>query len=226
MPAITVAVVIPTLNEEATLRQSLSAASAQADELIVSDAGSTDATCHLAAETGARVVTGARGRGPQMNLGARHAESEVLLFLHADTRLPEDGVERVRQAVSQGSTGGGFLAKFDDPGAVMRLGSWLVNLRTRWTRLPLGDQAQFATRKVFDELGGFADWPILEDLDFIRRLQARGGTTLIRQPVTTSARRYRQNGVLATIVNNWTIWMLFALGVEPARLAERYRQTR
>jgi len=222
----TVAVVIPTLNEEETLRRYLPEVSRQADEMIVSDGGSTDDTTRVAKQLGASVVTGARGRGPQMNLGAQAAQAHVLLFLHADTRLPEDGVERVRQEVGRGMNGGGFLADFDDSRPVMRWGSKLVNLRTRLTRLPLGDQAQFVTRPVFQQLGGFRDWPILEDLDFMRRLKAHGPTSVIRQPVITSARRYVQNGVLKTIVNNWWIWFLFLLGVAPEKLDRRYRQVR
>ena len=226
MPAITVAVVIPTLNEEVTLRRYLPGVAQQADEVVVSDAGSTDDTTGFAEQAGALVVTGARGRGPQMNLGGQMARSQVLLFLHADTRLPDGGIELVRRQAQNGKIGGGFLAEFDDPRPVMQLGSKLVNLRTRLTSLPLGDQAQFVTRQAFQELGGFRDWPILEDLDFMRRLKRLGPTSVIRQPVTTSARRYVQNGIIKTIANNWWIWFLYFLGVSPEKLQRRYREVR
>ena len=226
MPAISVAVVVPTLNEEEAIQRYLPRLVGQADEVLVSDGGSSDSTTALAEQLGARVITGARGRGAQMNLGAQAARSQILLFLHADTRLPEGALESVKTAVQSGKIGGGFLADFDDPRPLMRLGSALVNLRTRWSRIPLGDQAQFATRQAFTELGGFRDWPILEDLEFMRRLKDHGPITVIRQPVVTSARRYVQNGVFRTIANNWSIWALFFLGVSPEKLERRYREIR
>ena len=122
--------------------------------------------------------------------------------------------------------GGGFLAVFDDRRPLLRLGSNLVNLRTRLTHLPLGDQAQFATQRAFQELGGFRDWPILEDLDFMRRLKDHGPTAVIHRPVITSARRYVQNGIFKTIANNWWIWFLYSLGAAPDKLERRYRDIR
>lgn len=226
MPAISIAVVVPTLNEEESLRSHLPDVVRQADEIVIADGGSTDATTTVAQQLGARVITGARGRGSQMNLGASATRSSVLLFLHADTRLPEGGLEMVRGEVQSGRIGGGFLAEFDSRRSLMRLGSKLVNLRTRCSRLPLGDQAQFATRQAFEELGGFRDWPILEDLDFMRRLKRRGPTAVIHRPVITSARRYLEGGVFRTIANNWKIWFLFLLGVAPERLGRRYRDVR
>jgi len=99
-------------------------------------------------------------------------------------------------------------------------------VRTRLSRLPLGDQAQFVTRKAFQELDGFREWPILEDLDFMRRLKRYGSIAVIRQPVTTSARRYVQNGIFKTIATNWWIWVLYILGVAPDKLARLYREVR
>lgn len=172
------------------------------------------------------MVTGSSGRGPQMNQGARASHSDVLLFLHADSILPEGAVESVRRRVQEGCEGGGFVVRFDDPRPIFRLGSKLVNTRTRLTRIPLGDQAQFVTRTAFEQLGGFRDWPILEDLDFARRLKKRGAIGIIETPVVTSARRYNQNGISRTIANNWWIWFLYSLGVSPAKLAGRYRDVR
>jgi len=226
LPAISIAVVVPTLNEEENLRRYLPDVIRQADEIVIADGGSNDATTAVAKQLGAQVITGARGRGSQMNSGAAAARSSVLLFLHADTRLPEGGLEMVKREVQSGRIGGGFLADFDSQRPLMRLGSRLVNLRTRCSRLPLGDQAQFVTRQAFEELGGFRDWPILEDLDFMRRLKRRGPTAVIRRPVITSARRYVQDGVFKTIANNWRIWFLYLLGVAPERLGHRYRNVR
>lgn len=226
MSAITVAVVIPTLNEEEALRRHLPTVIDLADEVVISDGGSTDSTPLVASELGAPLVSGSRGRGPQMNRGVLATRADVLLFLHADTQLPPGALEAVRSEVERGRIGGGFLARFDDDRPLLRLSSKLVEIRTRLTRIPLGDQAQFATRSAFNQLGGFRDWPILEDLDFIRRLKRQGAIGIIPRPVTTSARRYVQNGVLKTIANNWWIWTLFFLGVPPERLVRRYRDTR
>lgn len=219
--------VIPTLDEEESLRASLPLAAAQADALIVSDGGSRDNTLAVARESGAEVVSGGPGRGPQLNRGAAAAaRADVFLFLHADTRLPNEAVAGIRQAVAAGKVGGGFRVRFDTDQPIFRLGERLVDLRTRMTRAPLGDQAQFATREVFERLHGFRDWPILEDLDFFRRLKRCGKTVVLPHRVTTSARRYLQQGVLRTVATNWLIWALFFLGMSPHRLARLYRHTR
>lgn len=220
------AIVVPTLDEEDTVRRYLPAALAVADEVIVSDGGSADGTVAVARGLGARVVEGAPGRGGQLNRGAAAATADVLLFLHADTTLPEDGGERIREAVARGTSGGAFLLRFDVDRPMQRLGSRLINWRTRRLRVPLGDQAQFATRETFDRLGGFRDWPLLEDLDFALRLRRLPGFTLIEEPVTTGARRFVEQGAVRTVATNWLIWLLFLCGVSPHRLARLYRQIR
>ena len=217
---------MPTLNEEGALCRSLPAALAVADEVVVSDGGSTDGTVDRAREMGARVVTGPPGRGSQLNRGAQAATADLLLFLHADTTLPKGAARAVREAVANGASGGGFLLRFDVDRPLQRLGGRLINLRTRLTRLPLGDQAQFATRETFDRLGGFADWPILEDLDFALKLRRMKRLALIEAPVTTGARRFLEQGTVRTVATNWLIWLLFFLGVSPHRLARLYRHIR
>lgn len=222
-------IVMPTLDEEAALARHLPAALAAADLVVVSDGGSADRTLAVAAELGARTVCGPPGRGLQLNRGAREAlaaGADLLLFLHADTVLPPGARTALEDAVTDGVRGGAFLVRFDSGSAKMRLGSWLVNLRTRWTRLPLGDQAQFATRETFEALGGFRDWPLLEDLDFAWRLRRSGAMAVIEAPVTTSARRFVERGALRTVATNWLIWLLFLLGISPHRLARLYKNIR
>lgn len=226
MSSTTVAIVIPTLDEQAALEDNLPRLIGIADELVISDGGSRDQTTEIARRFGVRIVSGSIGRGPQLNRGAHATSSRVLLFLHADTQLPAGAIARVRHAIGSGSVGGGFDTKFSDDRLIYRFGSAMVWLRTRFSRTPLGDQAQFATREAFDQIGGFKDWPILEDLDFIRRLRRVGKLTVLPGPALTSARRYVEGGPVRTLVNNWWIWSLYMLGVPPARLAKRYRQVR
>lgn len=224
------AIVVPTLNEEAALPRILSrvlALSPTPDEVVISDGGSTDRTAEIARALGAHVVTGPPGRGGQLTRGAEATTADVLLFLHADTELPADGLQRIREAIAQGAAGGGFSVRYDSPPPLLRLfGERLIDLRTRLTGWPLGDQAQFVTREAFRALGGYRDWPILEDLDFARRLRRYGRTVLITSPVTTAARRFQEQGVVRTVATNWLIWILFLCGVSPHRLARLYKHIR
>lgn len=225
-PRVRLAIVVPTLDEAEALRRNLPAALAAADEVIVSDGGSRDGTLEVARELGARVTSGPPGRGGQLNRGAAATTADVLTFLHADTTLPAGGAEKIREAVARGARGGAFLVRFDVDRPMQRLGAWLINRRTRLLRLPLGDQAQFATRRTFEELGGYKEWPILEDLDFALRLRRLGDMELIADPVTTGARRFVEQGAVRTVATNWLIWLLFLLGVSPHRLARLYKQIR
>jgi len=227
------AIVVPTLDEEDTVRRNLPAALAVADDVIVSDGGSADGTVEVARSLGARIVTGPPGRGIQLNRGAAAAigptapaKADILLFLHADTTLPPGGAAAVRAAVARGAPGGAFFLRFDADRPMQALGSWLVNRRTRWLHVPLGDQAQWATRQTFERLGGFPDWPLLEDVDFMRRLRRLPGFTIVEEPVTTGARRFLELGSVRTVAINWLIWLLFVGGVSPHRLARLYRQIR
>jgi rSAM/selenodomain-associated transferase 2 len=246
-----VAIVVPTLNEEASISRTLPAAlaalgsPAAGHELVVSDGGSEDSTVEAARALGALVVTGPAGRGGQLNRGAAATTAEILLFLHADTTLPEDALKAIREALGGSggeptgtlppaipdtrkvpAIGGAFLMRFDDGRPLLRLGAWLINLRTRVTRLPLGDQAHFVSRAAFSQLGGYRDWPILEDLDFAWRLRRHGRTIILKQRVTTGARRFVELGVARTVATNWLIWLLFVAGVSPRRLARLYSQVR
>lgn len=223
MSSTTVAVVVPTLDEEEALRRHLPPVISVADEVVVSDGGSRDGTVEVAHGLGVPVVSGSMGRGPQLNRGADKTRADALLFLHADTLLPAGAIDAVRAAVDDGRVGGGFLVRFDDPAPIYRFGTRMVGLRTRLTRSPLGDQAQFVTRDAFVELGGFRDWPILEDLDFIRRLKRIGELEIIPRQVVTSSRRYVNGGPVRTVVLNWLLWVLYFSGVSPHRLSRFYK---
>lgn len=217
-----VSVIIPTLDEAGRIGAAIdSAFSAGAAEVIVADGGSADDTVAIAAARGARVVTGERIRARQLNRGAAAAQHEVLLFLHADTRLPNGSCAAVAQALDSGATFGGFRLKFEEPG--LATVAFLINLRTRVTRAPWGDQAQFTRRDTFTNAGGFAPLPIMEDYELARRMRRSGRTVLLPLAVETSGRRFVRRGVLRTAALNWWIITCFHLGVSPERLARWYR---
>ncbi|HXT19160.1 MAG TPA: transferase 2, rSAM/selenodomain-associated protein, partial [Thermoanaerobaculia bacterium] len=140
--------------------------------------------------------------------------------------LPAGAAAAVRAAVERGHCGGGFRVRFDSTTPLFRFGAAVASARTRITRVPLGDQAQFATREAFARLGGYREWPLLEDVDFARRLKRAGRVAILPLAVTTSARRFVQRGPVRTVAKNWLIWALFACGVPPSRLARLYRDVR
>ncbi len=215
--------VIPTLNEAPSLRRLIPDILPLGCPIVVSDGGSRDHTKEIAESHGLLVISGSPGRGRQLNRGAQAASSEALLFLHADTQLPPGALDQAAKALRDGAIGGGFEVRFDHQSPMLRLAQNLINRRTRATRCPLGDQAQFCCRRDFEALGGFEDWPILEDLNFVQRLKKRGGIAILDSPVTTSARRYRTLGVIPNALRNWLIFTLYFAGVSPHRLAAFYR---
>ena len=217
-------VIVPTLNERACLAATLDALTlAPGDELIVADAGSTDGTPDIARRFTSQVYQSPRGRARQMNHGARHARGDVLLFLHADTLLPADGLDAVRRALQQpGTVGGAFRLIITPPTPALRLVAWGTNLRSRFGGLPYGDQALFVSRRVFEDLGGYDDVPFMEDVRLVQALRRRGRLTILPQTVATSGRRWQRDGVLFTTVRNIALMTLYFCGVQPAMLKRWY----
>ncbi len=215
-------IVTPTLNEEQFIaRHIASAAEHQPLEHIISDGGSEDATVRLAQAAGARVISAKRGRGPQLQAGAEAARGDVLLFLHADTILPQAALEHIRTALSDGKQDSGcFRLRFDRSGRLLGLYAWATQFDTRFTTF--GDQAMFATRAAFKASGGFPDWPLLEDLALRQRLRGTGCFRKLHAAVTTSARRFEKHGVIQTQLRNASILGLYGLGVHPETLARWY----
>lgn len=220
-------IVIPTLDEAQNLEGLLPAVLRVADEVCIADGGSRDGTVELARRLGARGIVGPPGRGRQLAAGAREllpsaAPGDVLLFLHADTLLPADAREAIAAAIAGGAVGGAFRIRFSGERPLLRFGARLANLRAAWTRCPLGDHAHFVRRDIYEELGGYRDWPLLEDVDFARRLARRGPTVLLDLAVLTSARRFDKLGIVRTVLTNQLIFLLYLLGFPPARLARLY----
>lgn len=219
-----VSIVVPVLNEEATISAALERLRRDFPDcdLVVVDGGSTDATARLAARH-AMVVHSEPGRATQMNEGARHTSGEVLWFIHADTRIEAAALAQIRAALTDPQVvGGGLTLRFDrrSPGL-----AWLArtsNARARRLHHVFGDQAIFVRRSVFDELGGFPGLPIMEDLEFSRRLARRGRLAVLPATSTASARRLVAQGVWRMIVFMQYLKLLYFAGVDPERIRRHY----
>jgi rSAM/selenodomain-associated transferase 2 len=220
-----IAVVIPTLQEEDRIAHAIESARSAGVEIIVADGGSLDATRERAVAAGARVVSGPSGRARQLAAGARAAEADAILFLHADTLLPAGWADAVRGALADPAVAGGaFAFRFAEPGRALRLVEWGVRVRLALAGLPYGDQALFARRSALEAIGGVPQAPIMEDLDLVRALRRRGRLALLPLPATTSARRYLERGVWRTVAKNTAAILADALGFDRARIAAWYRR--
>lgn len=222
-----ISVIIPTLNEQETIEKTLeSIGNSEGTEVIVSDGGSTDKTVDLC-QRYAHVINSRPGRGSQMNTGASAASGDVLLFLHADTILPENWRDSVLSAMSDENTAGGaFSLSIDSDRRSHRIIAATANVRTRITGIPYGDQGIFVRRSVFERVGGFKDIPIMEDVDLMRRLKKVGKIILLRDKVKTSGRRWEREGVVYTTLRNWLLVLFYFMGVAPERLYRLYKTVR
>ena len=222
-----ISVVVPVLDEADTLAQSLcplQSGRGHGVEVIVVDGGSRDRTRCVASPLCDRLLGAPRGRARQMNTGAAHARGRVLLFLHADTRLPSGWVELVRDALgNRGREWGRFDVRLDGAHPMLRVVERAMNLRSRLSGIATGDQAIFVTRGAFRAAGGFPDIALMEDVALSRALRARSRPVRLRAAALTSSRRWERNGIARTIVLMWRLRLEYALGGDPERLARLYR---
>ncbi len=219
-----ISVVIPALNEVSWIERAIeSAKQAGCDEIIVADGGSEDGTPQLAAKQAVNVVHGPRGRAVQQNLGARHASGDVLLFLHADNWLAPTAGQQLRECLADSKViGGAFEQHIEAPGLLYRLLERGNAARVRWTGLAYGDQGLFMRRKTFDQLGGFPEVQLMEDLLLMRKLRRRSRPVLLPGPLRVSPRRWQRYGVVRQTARNWSLLAAEKLGVSPSSLSRFY----
>jgi rSAM/selenodomain-associated transferase 2 len=223
-----ISVIIPALNEEKSISATIkSIMPLRPHEVIVVDGGSTDRTIAVCRGLGIRVLFSPRGRARQMNLGARQATGEVLLFIHADTQLPSSALDDIGLALSDARiVGGRFDVRLEGKHWMLKLIGAMISLRSRISRVATGDQGIFVRRDVFAELGGYPDLPLMEDIALSRALKRRGKLACLRSRVVTSARRWEAEGIWRTIFKMWALKSLYLVGISPLRLKRYYGDAR
>jgi rSAM/selenodomain-associated transferase 2 len=195
-------------------------------EIIVVDGAPAGNTIRVICDAGVKTLVAGKGRAAQMNRGAAAAKGNFLLFLHADTRLPQGALQYIQEVVKKRKKiGGAFDLGIESPKKAYRLIEKMVYYRTRLTKIPYGDQAIFLSRNVFHKIGGFKEIPIMEDIELMRRVKARGYPIgIIPFPVQTASRRWEKEGIVYCTLRNWALAGPFWLGVSPEKLAKYYRQ--
>ena len=223
-----ISIVIPAIDEAFTINETVSGLKslrfACAPEIVVVDGRSDRSTVGAILEKDVIRLMSAKGRSVQMNAGARVCTGDVLLFLHADTLLPEDAPVLIEKAVvKDGAKAGAFDLGIRSEKSGYRLIEKMVWLRTRLTRIPYGDQAIFVERKFFERLGGYAPIVLMEDVELMRRIKRRGERiAIIPRKTRTSARRWEKEGIVFCTLRNWLLASLYYAGVSPERLSRFY----
>jgi len=225
---LSIAIIIPVFNEASVLPELIEQLQAVgADELIFVDGGSCDESRRLLEYSGVRWLQSESGRATQMNVGAEDCISDILLFIHADTLINYSNISALREEMKDASyVGGRFDVCLSGDALSFRLIEWLINMRSRLTGISTGDQCQFVRRSVFEQMGGFPEQLLMEDIEFSRRLKRQGRIACLRETVITSSRRWEQHGIVATVWLMWKLRFLYRFGVSPEKLAQMYRQAR
>jgi rSAM/selenodomain-associated transferase 2 len=217
-------IIVPTLNEAANIGPCLQALQPYRSrcEIILADGGSSDATVAIAAALADIIVQSPRVRAEQMNAGAARAQAELLLFLHADTFLPDNALAPMRQGIAAGRQWGRFDVRLDGEHPLLQVVAVMMNLRSRLTGIATGDQGIFMTRQAFRSVGGFPAIALMEDVAIGKRLKKLGRPHCIAQKAVTSARRWERHGLLKTILLMWRLRLSYFFGGHPDDLAKRY----
>jgi rSAM/selenodomain-associated transferase 2 len=220
-----ISIIVPVLNEEDNLSNTLRHLQLfrhSGDEVIVVDGGSVDNTLALAHEAADAVIISKAGRALQMNSGAAVATGDVFIFLHADTVLPENASQLISSLGHKKKYWGRFDIRLSSNKIIYRLIEWLSNLRSRLSAIATGDQAIFVERELFNNIGGFPEIALMEDIAISRLLKKISRPVCIKQKVITSSRRWESNGVVATVLLMWKLRLLYFFGVSPEKLKQLY----
>lgn len=223
-----ISVIIPVLNEETAIAVTLrSLAQLTPFEVIVVDGGSVDGTAEICRRSGVKILLSARGRARQMNAGAKLAGGDVLLFLHADTRLPTSAFNDIQLALRDSHcVGGRFDVELEGEHWMLKVIAVMINYRSRLSKVATGDQAIFIRRAIFEQIGGYPDIPLMEDIALCRVLKRMGEFACLKSRVASSARRWEAEGLWRTIFKMWALKLLYLGGVSPNRLKQYYADTR
>lgn len=198
--------------------------SSGADELVFVDGGSTDDSSRILEGSGVRWLQTRPGRACQMNAGARECDSDIVVFVHVDTMIDSSKISAIDKAMKDDCHAGGrFDVHLSGDAFAFRVIEWLINMRSRLSGISTGDQCQFVRRSVFERMGGFPDQPLMEDIEFSKRLKRQGRIVCLEETVITSSRRWEQYGILATVWLMWKLRFLYWLGVSPEKLSTMYR---
>ncbi|MFT7461194.1 MAG: rSAM/selenodomain-associated transferase 2 [Planctomycetota bacterium] len=222
---IKISIIVPCLNEAASIQSCLSSLQflrANGHEVIVVDGSSNDATVSLAKDMADYVLVAPRGRARQLNFGADKATGSLLLFLHADTLLPEDAEARLNEVVGSEFLWGRFDVRLSGAHILFRLIEYFMNIRSRVTGIATGDQAIFVSRELFEYVGGFPDIELMEDIAFSKKLKKMASPICLRDKVLTSSRRWEKVGIIKTVFKMSLLRLRYALGVKPDKLARDY----
>lgn len=225
----TLALVVPVLNEAALLKTALAElARHDAAQIIVVDGGSADDSAAIAGSFAQKTpnltsLASKPGRARQMNAGAAVVSADLVCFVHADSTLPDDAVQLIRRAVRSGAQWGRFDVRFDQRHILLRLIAWFMNRRSALTGICTGDQCIWMRRELFVRAGGYADIPLMEDIELSRRLKRHCQPHRLRVPAKTSARRWLSRGIVRTMLLMWWLRLLYWAGVPAQRLAKKYR---
>ena len=192
-------------------------------EILIADRGDCPETTRAFEGLGARIVSGPGSRGLRLDRAARQARGDVLFFVHADSRPPENALSAITESLAAGAVAGAFSLAYENETAALAWIAWWANLRSRWLGLPFGDQGLFCRREAYAACGGFRDLPVCDDLDMVRRLKRVGRLQVRPEKMVTSPRRYTQAGALRQVLRNWRVLAGYYAGVSPETLARWYR---
>ncbi|MDT8309943.1 MAG: TIGR04283 family arsenosugar biosynthesis glycosyltransferase [Methylophaga sp.] len=221
-----IAIIVPVLNEAENLPALIaqfSKLSQPQDEVVIVDGGSTDETLEILADMNLQILSAHKGRASQMNAGALHSDADILVFLHADTQLPENALALIRKVVAEGAGWGRFNVIISGARPMLKVIALFMNWRSRLTGIATGDQVIFIQRELFNDLGGFPEQPLMEDIEISKRLKKISRPACLSEKVITSGRRWQKHGIWKTIILMW--WLRFAYwrGVPATALTKYYR---